>query len=165
MATLANRNICEYKRKPQVSSPTVSHQVIPLMEEQEMTKIFIQTLGSFYCERMVASAPSDFTEMVGMGVRLEEAVREGRLRRDESSSCAKKTSYGFSRKKEGDANVVVQERRAKPPRRRHVHQQQVASVTPVVNIASTSVAYKRTPQQGNQGQSQKREPFDPIPMS
>ena len=24
MATLANRNICEYKRKPQVSSPTVS---------------------------------------------------------------------------------------------------------------------------------------------
>ena len=26
MATLANRNICEYKRKPQVSSPTVSQQ-------------------------------------------------------------------------------------------------------------------------------------------
>ena len=40
-----------------------------------MTKIFLNTLGSFYYERMVASAPSDFTEMVDMGVRLEEAVR------------------------------------------------------------------------------------------
>ena len=50
-------------------------QVIPPMEEKEMTNIFLKTLGAFYYERMAASAPSDFTEMVGMGVRLEEAVR------------------------------------------------------------------------------------------
>ena len=39
----------------------VAAQVIPPMEEKEMTKIFLKTLGSFYYEIMVASAPSDFT--------------------------------------------------------------------------------------------------------
>ena len=63
----------------------VSAQVIPPMEEKEMTKIFLKTLGAFYYERMVASAPSDFTEMVSMGVSLEEAVREGRLSKDGES--------------------------------------------------------------------------------
>ena len=43
-----------------------STQVIPPMEEKEMTKIFLKTLGAFYYERMVASSPNDFTEMVGV---------------------------------------------------------------------------------------------------
>ena len=59
---------------------------------------------------MVASAPSDFTEIVGMGICLEEAVREGRLTKSEGSRGAKKPSYGFTKKKEGDANDVIQER-------------------------------------------------------
>ena len=67
-----------------------------------MTNIFLKTLGAFYYERMVESAPSDFTEMVGMGVRLEEAVREGRLTKSESSSNVKKPSYGFVKKKGRD---------------------------------------------------------------
>ena len=73
-----------------------------------MTKILLKTLGAFYYERMVASAPSDFTEMVGMGIRLEEAVREGCLTNSEGSRGAKKPSYGFTKKKEGDENVVMQ---------------------------------------------------------
>ena len=81
------------------------------MEEKEMTKIFLKTLGAFYYERMVASAPNDLTEMVGMGILLEEAVREGLLTKSESSGGVKKPSYGFTKKKEGDANVVMQERR------------------------------------------------------
>ena len=64
-----------------------------------MTKNFLKTLGAFYYERMVASAPSYFTEMVGMGVRLEEAVREGRLTKSEGSRGVKKPSYGFTKKK------------------------------------------------------------------
>ena len=84
-----------------------------------MTNIFLKTLGAFYYERMVASAPSDFTEMVGMGVRLEEAVTEGRLTKSEGSGGVNKPSYGFSKKKEGDTNVVMQERRVNPPRRNY----------------------------------------------
>ena len=73
--------------------------MIPLMEEKEMTKIFLKTLGAFYYERMVESSPIDFTEIVGTGVRLEEAVREDRLTKSENSGNVKKPSYGFSKKK------------------------------------------------------------------
>ena len=62
-------------------------QIVPPLEEKEMTKIFLKTLSSFYYERMIASAPSDFTEMVNMGMRLEEGVREGRLTKEEGYSA------------------------------------------------------------------------------
>jgi len=42
-----------------------------------MTKLFLKTLSKFYYERMVGSVPRDFPEMVGIGMRLEEGVREG----------------------------------------------------------------------------------------
>ncbi|KAI5447254.1 hypothetical protein KIW84_014925 [Lathyrus oleraceus] len=95
-----------------------------------MTKIFLKTLSSFYYERMVASAPSDFTEMVNMGMRLEEGVREGRLSKDESSS----KRYGAFKKKDGEAHVVqshVKPRRSSDKRKPVRHQHQVASVAPV----------------------------------
>ena len=84
------------------------------MGGQETTKVFLKTLGSFYYERMVASVPSDFTEMVSMGVHLEELVREGRLTKDEGTE---KSSYGFSQKKESEMNVVIGERKIRPTRR------------------------------------------------
>ena len=108
-----------------------------------MTTVFLKILGSFFYERMVESVPSDFTKMVGMGIRLKEAVREGRLSRDEGSSGTKKQGYGFSIKKEGDTNVITQERRSRPMRMRHQHQHQVASIIPVVNVALNVVAYQK----------------------
>ena len=101
----------------------VASQVIPPMEEKEMTNIYLKTLGSFYYERMGASAPSDFTEMVSMGVHFEEAVREGRLTRSENSGSTKKPSYGFAKKKEGYTNVVIQDRKFNPLRRNHQRRQ------------------------------------------
>ena len=80
-------------------------QIVPPLEEKEMTKIFLKTLSSFYYERMIASAPSDFIEMVNMGMRLEEGVGEGRLTREEGSSTKR---YGtFGKKKDGEAHVVT----------------------------------------------------------
>ena len=118
-------------------------QVIPPMEEKDMAKIFLKTLGALYYDRMVASAPSDFTEMVGMGILLEEAVREGRLSKSESSGGVKKPSYRFTKKKERDENVVMQERRVNTYRRNYQPHQQVASITPVVGVTPTTVAYQR----------------------
>ena len=128
-----------------------------------MTKIFLKTLGTFYYERMVASSPSDFTEMVGMGVRLEEAVREGRLSKDgDSSNGAKKYGDSSSKKKEQDSYAILRGRQG----RSHNRNQQVASVTPFVNETPTVVAYQRAPQQGNQGQGHQRKmSFDQIPMT
>ena len=99
-----------------------------------MTKIFLKTLSSFYYERMIASAPSDFTEMVNMGMRLEEGVREGWLSKEEVSS-SKKYDSGFSRKKEGEASAVSVGRQRRPHARRspqpRQHHNQVSSDIPV----------------------------------
>ncbi|KAI5402948.1 hypothetical protein KIW84_050517 [Lathyrus oleraceus] len=56
-------------------------------------------------DRDQLSAPSDFTEMVNMGIRLKEGVREGCLSKEEVSS-SKKYGSSFTRKKEGETNAV-----------------------------------------------------------
>ncbi|XP_050875041.1 uncharacterized protein LOC127078649 [Lathyrus oleraceus] len=86
-------------------------QASPLLEEKEMTNLFLKTLSPFYYDRMVASAPSDFTEMVNMGIILEEGVCEGQLVKENGSSGSSK-SYrnGLPQKKEHNANAISQER-------------------------------------------------------
>ena len=44
----------------------IAAQISPPLEEKELTKIYLKTLSTFYYDRMVASAPSNFTEMVNM---------------------------------------------------------------------------------------------------
>jgi hypothetical protein len=124
----------------------IAAQISPPLEEKEMTKIFLKTLGSFYYERMIASAPNDFTEMVNMGMRLEEGVREGRLVKASGSSNihTRKFEGSFPKKKEQEVGMVAQGR----PRGGN-YQHHVSAVTPAVN---------------NQNRSQ-RPQFDPIPMT
>ncbi|KAI5437176.1 hypothetical protein KIW84_023336 [Lathyrus oleraceus] len=91
----------------------VAAQIVPPLEEKKMTKIFLKTLSSFYYERMIASAPSDFTEMVNMGMHLEEGVREGHLTREEGSSSKR---YGaFAKKKDGEAHDVTSHMKPRRP--------------------------------------------------
>lgn len=54
-------------------------QVRPPLKEEELAKIFLNTLDQFYYDKMVGSAPNNFTKVMIMGMRLEEGVREGRL--------------------------------------------------------------------------------------
>ncbi|KAI5432208.1 hypothetical protein KIW84_036091 [Lathyrus oleraceus] len=151
-----------------------------------MTKIFLKTLSSFYYERMIASAPSDFTEMVNMGMRLEEGVREGRLSKDEGSSSRR---YGaFAKKKDGEAHAV--QSHAKPrrpstkrkPVRHASNQHQVAHIAPIFRDNQHNQqqpqqyqqqhrpqqqAYqpRNNSNQANLGYERKKITFDPIPMS
>ncbi|KAI5444790.1 hypothetical protein KIW84_013173 [Lathyrus oleraceus] len=62
---------------------------------------------------MIASAPSDFTEMVNMGMRLEEGVQEGRLAKEETSS-SKRYGNRFGKKKESEANALSVGRQRRP---------------------------------------------------
>lgn len=97
-----------FKEYAQRWREVVAH-INPPVEEKEMTKMFLKTLSSFYFKRMVASAPNDFTEMVGMGVILEEGVNEGRLTKETgSSSGTKKYGNNFQKKKEGHTNANSQ---------------------------------------------------------
>ncbi|KAK2448987.1 hypothetical protein QL285_008226 [Trifolium repens] len=125
----------------------IAAQINPPLEEKEMTKI-LKTLGSLYYERMIASAPSDFTEMVNMGMRLEEGVREGRLVKESGSSNihTRKFESSLLKKKEQEVDMVTQRR----PREGNYRNHHVAAVTSAVN---------------NQNLSQRTSQFDPIPMS
>jgi len=51
--------------------------ITPALDEEEMTQTFLKTLKKDSVERMIIAAPSNFSEMVTMGTRLEEVVREG----------------------------------------------------------------------------------------
>ena len=57
-------------------------QIIPPLEDKELTRIFLKTLSPFYYKKMIANAPGTFAKMVGMGMRLEEGVREGQLAKE-----------------------------------------------------------------------------------
>jgi hypothetical protein len=95
-----------------------------------MTKIFLKTLSLFYYECMISSSPSDFTEMVNMGMRLEEGVCKGRLSKEEASS-SKKYGGSFSKRKDGETNSVSVGRQRRPHVRRNPqprHHHQVSSV-------------------------------------
>jgi hypothetical protein len=64
----------------------LASQVVPQIGDPEMTKIFLKTLNPFYYRNMVAIAPNNFNDMVIMGMRLEEGIREGRLSIENGSS-------------------------------------------------------------------------------
>ena len=80
----------------------------PPPEERELTKIFLQTLDSFYYEKMIGVASHDFTDMVGMGMRIEEGIKAGRLFREGApSNPAKKFDNNFTKKKEQGVGMVA----------------------------------------------------------
>src|ERR1051325_2376534 len=124
---------------------------------------------------MIASAPEDFTEMVSMGMRLEEGVRTGRLTKEAgSSSGTRKVGTGFPKKKEHDVGLVSRGK----PRNNVIQQRQVASIAPAVNTTlNTGIApqfqqnqqTQQPRQQAQQFNNQNRAPrvtqFDPIPMT
>lgn len=101
-----------------------------------MTNLFLKTLSPFYYDRMVANAPSDFVEIVNMGLRLEEGSHEGRLKEGGSSDSFRKYMNGLPKKKGHDANSISQEK-CKIFSRNNQRHQHVASITPVINSTPT----------------------------
>ncbi|KAK2352120.1 hypothetical protein QL285_096825 [Trifolium repens] len=135
-------------------------QIRPPLEEKELTKLFLNTLSPFYYEKMVASAPNNFTEMVGMGMRLEEGVREGRLVNENApTNSAKKFGNNFLKKKEPEVGLVAQGR----PKGGNYQQHHVAAVTPKTN-SEYQPQHQALRQFNNQNHTQKAPQFDPIPM-
>ncbi|GAU10053.1 hypothetical protein TSUD_423710, partial [Trifolium subterraneum] len=125
----------------------VAAQVNSLKDEDEMARIFLNTLGPFYYERMIASPTNDFTELVNIGVRLEEGVRQGRLVKESvPTSTVKKFGNNFQRKKEQEVSMVAHGR----PQQRYAGYQHVATV-------SQSPGYR--PQFQQKPQQQYQQPY------
>jgi len=118
-------------------------QVSPRIEEKEMTKLFLKTLNQFYYEKMVGSAPKNFAEMVGMGVQLEEGVREGRLVKDgTSASGTKKFGNSFPRKKDQEVSMVAHGR----PQQNYPAYQHIAAITSTTNTTQAPNYQPQPPQ-------------------
>lgn len=56
----------------------------------------------------VASAPIDLTKMVNMGLRLEDGVREGRLKESGLAKSSRRYGNGLPKNKEHGANAISQ---------------------------------------------------------
>lgn len=83
---------------------------------------------------MLASAYSDFTEIVNMGLRLKEGARKGRFKENGSAESSRKYGNGIPQKKEHDANIISREKHRRLLRSSQCHQH-VASITPVINFS------------------------------
>ena len=103
---------------------------------------------------MIVSVPSDFTEMVNMGIRLEEGVREGRFSEEETSS-SKRYGNSFGKKKDSEANAISNGRqrrhqiRKNQPSCQHHHQ---VSLVIIVFSNNQSVPIQQQQQQQQQPQ-------------
>ena len=80
---------------------------------------------------MVVCPPTD---LVTIGQRLEEGIKNGKVSKaTESSNSAKKSFGNFQKKKEVEANAVSTEIKGTHSRPQYYDQPQVDVVTPVVN--------------------------------
>ncbi|RHN54409.1 putative retrotransposon gag domain, aspartic peptidase domain-containing protein [Medicago truncatula] len=83
--------------------------ITPALDEEEMTQTFLKTLKKDYVERMIIAAPNNFSEMVTMGTRLEEVVRDGIIvfeKAESSVSASKRYGNGHHKKKETEVGMV-----------------------------------------------------------
>jgi hypothetical protein len=166
-------------------------QIRPPLEEKELCKLFLNTLSPFYYKKMVASAPNNFTEMVGMGMRLEEGVREGRLTKESGpASSSKKFGNNFPRKKESEVGMVTHGKPQSgypvyphvaavspipqnPPYQPQITQRPPSHYPPLYQQTYPQQPYPQlpqirpsTPQQpfNQPNRTQRTQSFDPIPM-
>jgi len=103
-----DESFCEYAQRWRGAAARIT----PALDEEEMTQMFLKTLKKDYVERMIIAAPSNFSEMVTMGTRLEEAVREGIIvfeKGESSTNAPKKYGNGHPKKKETEVGMVSTE--------------------------------------------------------
>lgn len=81
--------------------------VQPPLLERELVDMFMGTLQGLYLDRMIGSASYGFSDLDIVGERIENRLKIGKIQNDVGTSNGTKKPYsGFSRKKEGETNVV-----------------------------------------------------------
>src|SRR4051812_33892552 len=118
----------------------LASQVEPPLAEKELTGMFMDTLSPIYWEKMIGSVSSNFTDLVTIGQRLEEGIKNGKIANAaESSNGARKSFGNFHKKKEGETNAVSEEGRR--PRQRTNNYDE-----PIVVAPTTKVPQVQAPQ-------------------
>jgi len=83
-------------------------QVVPPMTEREMITIMVDTLPTFYYEKLIGYMPANFADLVFAGERIEFGLRKGKF--EYASNVApnnnRRAPVVGTRKKEGDTHAV-----------------------------------------------------------
>jgi hypothetical protein len=90
-----------------------SAQIRPSLDEKELSDLFYETLSPFYSKKMLACASQKFTDMVDMGVRIEDWVRKGHMAKESGSSSGssdgnRRFGNGYPRKHNQEVGMVAQ---------------------------------------------------------
>jgi hypothetical protein len=159
-------------------------QTRPPIEERELSKMFIHTLNPFFYEKMFDLVSRSFTEVVETGMCLEEAIRRGRMTKENTPvSNTKKYGHNFPKKKESEVGMVTQGGfQPRYPNYQHISaiapapQPQMLPQPHYPQIPPQQQYPQMTPQQSYPPQNRPQNfqqpfnrtprypPFDPIPM-
>ncbi|XP_058784702.1 uncharacterized protein LOC131659544 [Vicia villosa] len=83
--------------------------------EKELVDMFMGTLKGPYYDKMVGSVSSGFSNLVVIGERIENGIKNGKIQGASSGSYhAKRPTPTFAKKKEGETNAVVHQE-SRPP--------------------------------------------------
>ena len=79
------------------------------MTEREMITIMVDTLPTFYYEKLIGYMPTNFADLVFAGERIESGLRKGKF--EYASNVApnnnRRAPVVGTRKKEGDTHAVT----------------------------------------------------------
>ena len=84
-------------------------QVIPPVTEREMITIMVDTLPTFYYEKLIGYMSANFADLVFTGERIESGLRKGKFEyaSNASPNNDRKAPVVGTQKKEGDTHAVT----------------------------------------------------------
>ncbi|XP_050916556.1 uncharacterized protein LOC127131684 [Lathyrus oleraceus] len=87
----------------------MASRVRPTLLDNELVDIFMGTLHGLYYEKVIGSSSTNFADMVTIGARVENGLKSGKITDTTAPQATNKKSYGgFTKKKEGETNVVTE---------------------------------------------------------
>ncbi|XP_050878763.1 uncharacterized protein LOC127082571 [Lathyrus oleraceus] len=123
--------------------------VRPTLSDNELVDIFMGTLQGLYFEKMIGNSSTNFADMVTIGERVESGLKSGKITDTTTQQTTNKKPHGgFAKRKEGEANVVME--KARP---RYQFPMAPMSYYPYSYVATAQYqqpSFQYQPQRGNQ---------------
>ncbi|KAL5131271.1 hypothetical protein HKD37_12G034188 [Glycine soja] len=105
MAKREHESIKEYAQRWR----DLAAQVVPPMTEREIITIMVDTLPTFYYEKLIGYMPANFADLVFAGERIESGLRKSKFEyaANMAPNNNRRAPVVGARKKEGDAHAVT----------------------------------------------------------
>jgi len=82
--------------------------VEPPLHEKERITMFVETLQAPFCERVLGSVSSNFSDIVTIGERIEHGIKSGKIAQSPSTATnATKSEFNNNKEKEEKVQVAT----------------------------------------------------------